>query len=298
MAIDQTSNLDMAYFRAPETRTLVTNTLGNGVVGISHVRARNALGVIDDHVVEDAVMVAYQHRQLECDLFLDNRHVPVPGQGVNNITLYDYRRHWNCEIKTGFEATNFYLPRDVLDAVSDASGTSGDLVVAPGATVDDPVIRGLVSTLATTFANPAHACTLFLDHIGWALAAHCAANYLEDGTAAVAANGCLAPWQERVAKEMIDAGLSSEIRLADLAAACGLSVNHFARAFRKSTDVPPHRWMMKRRIERAQNLLLSTRLPVAEIALDCGFHDQSHLTHVFTRLVGLSPAAWRRNRTH
>jgi AraC family transcriptional regulator len=97
---------------------------------------------------------------------------------------------------------------------------------------------------------------------------------------------------------MIEAGLSDEIRLADLASACGLSVNHFARAFRKSTDVPPHRWMMKRRIERAQNLLLSTRNPVADIALDCGFHDQSHLTHVFTRLVGVSPAAWRRNRTH
>jgi AraC family transcriptional regulator len=291
MAIDPTSNLDMAYFRAPETRTLVTNTLGSGVVGISNVRARSALGFIDDHVVEDAVMIAYQHRTLECDLFLENQHVPVPGQGVDNITLYDYRRHWNCEIKSGFEATNFYLPRDVLDAVSDASGASGDLIVRPGETVDDPVIRGLVNTLATTFANPAHACTLFLDHIGWALAAHCAANYLEDGAAPIAANGCLAPWQERTAKEMIEAGLSTEIRLADLATACGLSVN-------QSTDVPPHRWMMKRRIERAQKLLLSTRNPVADIALDCGFHDQSHLTHVFTRLVGVSPAAWRRNRTH
>jgi AraC family transcriptional regulator len=298
MAIDQTSNLDMAYFRAPETRTIVTNTLVKGVVSMTHVRAREALGFIDDHVVEDAVMIAYQHKPLECDLFLENQHVPVPGQGANNITLYDYRRQWNCEIKSGIEATNFYLPRDVLNAVSEGKGMSGDVVVLPGETVDDPVIRGLVDMLATIFANPNHASTLFLDHIGWALAAHAAANYLEGGSAAVAANGCLAPWQERTAKEMIEAGLCEEIRLADLASACGLSVNHFARAFRKSTDVPPHRWMMKRRIERAQNLLLSTRNPVADIALDCGFHDQSHLTHVFTRLVGLSPAAWRRNRTH
>jgi hypothetical protein len=57
MTIDQTSNLDMAYFRAPETRTLVTNTLSGSVVGISLVRALDALGFIDDHVVDDAVMI-------------------------------------------------------------------------------------------------------------------------------------------------------------------------------------------------------------------------------------------------
>jgi AraC-like DNA-binding protein len=82
--------------------------------------------------------------------------------------------------------------------------------------------------------------------------------------------------------------------LARLAAECGLSVRHFARAFRQSTGVPPHRWLLRRRVERAAELLGNRALPLADIAIACGFADQSHFTRVFTALMGASPNTWRR----
>ena len=286
----------MEYFCAPETQTIVTNTLGKGVVSISHVRAKQPLGYLSDAVREDAIMVAYQHRPLQADLFLDDRHVVVEGTNVGNITLYDYRLPWGCAINTGFEATNFHVPRAVLDCLSDVSRPSGDVIIKPGVCLDDPVIRGLVVTLNSMFERSWRPNTLFLDHIGWALAAHCAANFVDNARTAPLTDGGLAVWQERLAKDMIAAQLDGKVRLADLAAACGLSVSHFARAFRRSTSVPPHRWLTYRRIECAQNLLLTSNAAIAEIALDCGFSDQSHFTTVFRKAVGTSPAEWRRRR--
>jgi AraC-like DNA-binding protein len=58
--------------------------------------------------------------------------------------------------------------------------------------------------------------------------------------------------------------------------------------------MPPHRWLLAQRARRAKELLERTKIPISDIALECGFADQSHLTRVFTRVFQLSPAAWRR----
>src|SRR5258708_28287038 len=91
------------------------------------------------------------------------------------------------------------------------------------------------------------------------------------------ARGGLAPWQESRAKEAMDANLDKEITIARLACDCVLSTSQFARAFRQSTGCPPHRWLLQRRIKRAQDLLLTSDKTLAEIARACGFSDQSHL---------------------
>jgi AraC-like DNA-binding protein len=106
--------------------------------------------------------------------------------------------------------------------------------------------------------------------------------------------GGLAPWQARRAKELMDANLGGKLPLSQLAEACGLSTRHFARAFRQSTGVPPHRWRLSRRLERAKDLLRDPARSLSEVALACGFADQSHFTRMFTTLVGLSPGLWRR----
>jgi AraC-like DNA-binding protein len=109
-------------------------------------------------------------------------------------------------------------------------------------------------------------------------------------------SGGLAPWQARRAEELMLKNLADDLRLADVAAACELSAAHFSRSFHKTFGAPPYRWLQTRRIERAKTLLGDTKRPLAEIALECGFTEQSHFTKVFTRLVGVSPGAWRRLR--
>jgi AraC-like DNA-binding protein len=110
--------------------------------------------------------------------------------------------------------------------------------------------------------------------------------------------GGLAPWQVRRVAMYMDGNLADSIRCEDLARVTRLSVSHFMRAFRESFGAPPHAYLMRRRMERAQDLMLSTEKTIGQIALDCGFADQSHLTRLFHKIVGESPAAWRRARIY
>jgi AraC-like DNA-binding protein len=95
----------------------------------------------------------------------------------------------------------------------------------------------------------------------------------------------------------MEANLAEPISLADIASAAGLSRMHFAAQFRAATGLRPHEYLLQRRIERAQELLLNSRLPLVEIAFDVGFKTQAHFTTVFARFVNETPNSWRqRNR--
>jgi AraC family transcriptional regulator len=90
--------------------------------------------------------------------------------------------------------------------------------------------------------------------------------------------------------------LEGDVSTADVARECLLSAGHFARAFRRSTGLSPHQWLLRRRIDEAHLLLRDSRLSLAEIARACGFADQSHFTKTYTRLCGTNPGAWRRQQ--
>jgi AraC-like DNA-binding protein len=107
------------------------------------------------------------------------------------------------------------------------------------------------------------------------------------------ARGGLPPRVLRRVREYIEAHIAGNIELDALAAAAGLSVFHFARAFKQSTGMTPHSYVLGQRIKRAQELLASTDLPVASIALATGFSDQSHLARHFRAQVGVRPSAFR-----
>jgi transcriptional regulator GlxA family with amidase domain len=107
----------------------------------------------------------------------------------------------------------------------------------------------------------------------------------------------LAPWQLKRVTEFIGANLAETLQLSDLAALSGLSTSHFGRAFKGSTGLPPHRWHLRLRIERARAMLTDAGASLADVACATGFADQSHFTRVFSRTVGMSPGAWRRLQT-
>lgn len=106
----------------------------------------------------------------------------------------------------------------------------------------------------------------------------------------------LTAWQRRRVLEHIEASLAKPLRNRELAAVLGYSEFHFNVAFRNALGIPPHEYLVRRRIERAQQLMLASELPLCQIAAECGLADQSHLTRLFRRLVGDTPAAWRRDR--
>ena len=110
----------------------------------------------------------------------------------------------------------------------------------------------------------------------------------------VTCQGGLAPWQVQLSLRLLRTDLSAGHPVKQVAAHCGLSRSHFEKAFKASLGTPPHRWLVRRRVERAREMLEHTSETIGSIALSCGFADQSHLTRVFHVIVGSSPAAWRR----
>ncbi len=106
----------------------------------------------------------------------------------------------------------------------------------------------------------------------------------------------LAAWQERRIRLHVEAHLEETLRLDDVARLAGLSRSHFSRCFRNSFGVSFVRFVAGRRVARAAQLLLAGEQALSEIALVCGFADQSHFTRVFGQVTGESPMAWRRAR--
>jgi transcriptional regulator GlxA family with amidase domain len=106
----------------------------------------------------------------------------------------------------------------------------------------------------------------------------------------------LTAWQRRRVLEHIETSLAMPLRNRDLAALVDFSEFHFNVAFRNSLGTSPHEFLIRRRIERAQQLMVSTDMPLCDIAAECGLADQAHLSRLFRKVVGESPAAWRRSR--
>ena len=94
--------------------------------------------------------------------------------------------------------------------------------------------------------------------------------------------------------EFIDTHLATPLTVVDLAARVGLSPSHFSRAFSATLKMPPHCYLMSRRLDKALELIASSNMPLADVALVAGFSDQSHLSRRFREHVGLTPSSFRR----
>jgi AraC-like DNA-binding protein len=106
--------------------------------------------------------------------------------------------------------------------------------------------------------------------------------------------GGLAAWQLKVVLDYIKANLGQPMAVADIAAVTGLSPGYFHRAFKRSFGLTVHLYLLRRRVEMAQRLMVSTSESLSQIAVSCGISDQSHLTRLFKRVLGETPNTWRR----
>jgi transcriptional regulator GlxA family with amidase domain len=106
--------------------------------------------------------------------------------------------------------------------------------------------------------------------------------------------GGLAAWQAKRTLDYIEANLGAKVGIEEMANVVTLSKSHFSRAFKRSLGSSPMAFVAARRVERAKLMMTSTRDRLTDIALACGFADQSHLNRHFRRVVGTSPGLWRR----
>lgn len=286
-------------FRLDNAPSLVTRT----PAGIEAAATEISVVAPDHHVTgpvasEDAFMVTLMlrdHPSFAC--WEDGKPAPPASLRAGDVVFHDLRRDPAILLDKPFQAILFYLPRMVLNAIAEEQGTPhiGDLNYRPGIGVADATIRNLGAVVRTALTQPGKVGRLCADHANLALATYVAQAY---GLAATARplQGGLAPWQERKAKDALVAHLDGALALEDLARECRLSVGHFSRAFRQSTGMAPHQWLLRQRIETAKKLLVDHRMTIAEVAIASGFGSQSHLTRFFSARTGVSPGAWRRCR--
>ena len=150
----------------------------------------------------------------------------------------------------------------------------------------------LIKLLSDAVNDPDPSSQLYGDGLTAAIVARLFMNPPEVG----ARETGLAPWQLRRVMAYLDAHLPERVDLAHLAILAGLSPSHFSRAFKASTGMAPYRWQLDARIRRAQALLIDARGSLDQVAEATGFADAVHFGRTFRKLIGATPAAWRRDR--
>jgi AraC family transcriptional regulator len=227
------------------------------------------------------------------DIWVDGRHSKLQVQTGSSF-IFDLTSNPIANLKPPFEFVRFYMPVRTMEELAYDQGlrrVGGLRASAVG--VDDEVMLGLAMSLLPALRNPGVRNTLFLDGVALAFHAHAVQTYGGRLGRQMGAAG-LAPWQMRRIEAYIEVHLGGDPSIAELARECCLSPSYFARAFRKSIGLPPHRWLLKMRVEKAKELLLMSELDIAQIAVACGFFDQSHLSRVFSRSEGCGPGRWQR----
>lgn len=157
----------------------------------------------------------------------------------------------------------------------------------------DPQVQRLIQVLQTDVETGCPGGSLFGEMIGDALAVYLAKRYSANPTSGSLLKGGLPKLRLGRVLEYIDANLNRDIHLDELANIAALSSFHFARLFKVSTGSSPHQYMLQRRVDRAKELLRNPGLSLSQISLETGFSDQSHLTNVFRRSLGVTPSAYR-----
>jgi AraC family transcriptional regulator len=276
--------------------SLVTRSIRGAEVAVTETRDDYPrYGISDSIPPEDAFLVSLKFRDYpDCELWEHGKSVGKANVRPGTIYLYDLKHDPRFVIDKPFHSMHFYLPRTALDVVSQPGQPRVDqLDYQYGTGLDDEVVRNIGAAFMAALRRPAEVNQLFTDHMMLAFTAHVAQAYgglrIDEPS-----RGGLAPWQVRRACERLESDLGGKTSLQQIASEFGLSVSHFSRAFRISTGLPPHQWLLRQRVSAAKQLMTVRDLPLSEIAISSGFADQSHFTRVFSSVVGISPGAWRR----
>lgn len=266
----------------------LTFTLFRGVPVLSdplatEISQRNALAILTTS--GSGTRVTYD------DAWASGRHCSI---GSGDAIILDLRRPTTIQFNGGNELLRVDIPITTLRGFALEHGWQEMPEIATQfCGRHDPALSAMVASLVPYFEDARKGRMAVVDYVSMAVLAHLLAVYAVRDSIGIP-KGRLAGWQERRARELIDDNLSGDLSITWLAGQCGLSVSYFARAFKESVGVPPYQWMIERRVQRAKELMHERSRSLSDVALSCGFADQSHFSRAFSRVTGVPPGVWRR----
>jgi AraC family transcriptional regulator len=247
--------------------------------------------------VEDAFSIHLHLRETNNGSLWVRRQLVAEGKlSPGSACIADLEKPPALYLPEPYDFLQFYIPRKTLNGFC-YDNRLGPIDHLRWSWKDaDETLHSLGLALLPALRNPNSSSQLFVDQIGLGILAHAVHRYGRVPVKETFIRGGLAPWQIRRATEFLEANVQGNTTLYSVATECELSVSHFARAFRKTFGRPPYRWLIERRVDMAKTYLLNSDLPLADIALRCGFADQSALNKSFRRLLNQSPGDWRRTK--
>ncbi|MGF6573816.1 AraC family transcriptional regulator [Paraburkholderia sp. GAS333] len=227
---------------------------------------------------------------------ISGRHQASQHFGRDSVYLRDFSDDYQADMYGAFDFVLMELSTESIAKALDERQGAKPRGFATPLVREDPVLGHFAQILALTLEGPGKASPLFVEQLGTAIATYVVDQYAGPSGAPTRSKRRLSRAQEARAKEMLLAEADGNISIEEIAAACNLSRSYFISAFRETTHCTPHQWLIQQRIARARGLLVSSDASLAEIAVACGFSDQSHFSRMFSQIVGVPPGTWRRSQ--
>jgi AraC family transcriptional regulator len=264
----------------------------------SHVASKIALREKTMAPPIEAAFAVHVHHQplLTAETWIQNKHSKIPVIPSGGICIFDLQTAPRALIREPFAFSRFQITQASLDELAYQRGMPRVRVKIPEFGRIDPVLNNLALALNARIESfGEEKDSLFADFIALAFHEH-VVNAYGDRTALKNWKGGLSPRRLHSVMELMSEHLGGPLSIEEMAARIDVAPSYLIRAFREATGDPPHRWLMRKRIDQAKLLLLSSELTISDISELCGFSDQSHFTRVFKQIEGTTPGVWRRHR--
>ncbi|MDT3442939.1 MULTISPECIES: helix-turn-helix domain-containing protein [unclassified Pseudofrankia] len=244
--------------------------------------------------MRDYMIVAYRRGATAMHRRFDSRwsyEDLAPGD-VSLLTRAS-ESHWRWP--EPIEVVHLYLTQQAVSSVCGQvfDRDIGDVELRDLLKANDPAIHRTAMLIAAEAAAGGLGSRLLVESLSAQLIVHLIRRHADVTFRGRPTDGGLTCLQLRAVRDYVAAHIGESMSLAQLAACAALSPYHFARQFRVARGCSPHEFVLQQRVEHAQRLLSRSRMPIRDIALDCGFCDQSHMTRVFKRHLGVTPRQYR-----
>ena len=290
------------YFHLPSARSLLIRPPAKPQLAITRLVSDIGLPEQTAGIPSEKAFVISVHltpaAERGCDIWVDGRCSRIGHWPAGGVGIYDLETNPRARNLSPVDWVHYHVPRPLLDAFTDDIETPRIQTLDCTHGLVDPVLLRMTQMILPSMESPQNFSEFFLDSFRLLFCSHVAHMYAPSFPAVARHRGGLAPWQQRRAEELLADHLDGSLRLAALASECGLSVSHFTRSFRQSFGTSPHRYLLRQRVERAQQLLSGSTYSLMEVALQTGFSDQAAFSRTFKAVVGNSPGQWRREAQH
>ncbi|HEY0405625.1 MAG TPA: AraC family transcriptional regulator [Pyrinomonadaceae bacterium] len=217
------------------------------------------------------------------------------GESEESVCVIPSGHPFSAQLGGDSEQLAIYLdPALVLRAADDSRTAGGHAVeVIEGCSTSDPIVKSVGLALLSELESEGLSGRLYVESLANVLAVHLLRRYTAARGSASRFKGGLSGRKQRRVMAFIADNYESDLSLAEMAGAAGMSAFHFAREFKRTTGSSPHQYLINFRVERAKSLLTESELPLVEVSSRSGFSHQSHFTRLFRRLTGMTPQSYR-----